>query len=398
MLIEIHMLQNYAPSNLNRDETGSPKDCVFGGVRRGRISSQSLKRSIRRSEIFQTAFSTGLLGIRTRRLPEEVGKILVANKISDELVNIAKGKVTGFGNKDGKENADGITAQVMFLSKQDIQSVANVLQQIIKECDFDVKKFKAVKTVEIQKRAELKGYRPITPDIALFGRMITSPAFEDIQASMQVAHAISTHSLKREFDYYTAVDDLNACAQTDAEEKDDIAGAGMIGDVEYNSSLYYKYYSLDVDGIKSNLMGLADSNRAKNITEEDKEAAEELVKKTIDTFLTAAVFASPTGKQNSFAAHQLPEAILIEIRPKKVPVSYANAFLKPIKATYNADLMDNSIAALQSHVELLTHKFSLPTIARLCFSTRTFNIKGADICETFDELVEKVNTAISSGE
>jgi CRISPR system Cascade subunit CasC len=77
MLIQIHILQNYAPSNLNRDDTGSPKDAIFGGTRRGRISSQSLKRSIRRSEAFQQAFEKqALLGIRTRQLPDMVGKEL----------------------------------------------------------------------------------------------------------------------------------------------------------------------------------------------------------------------------------------------------------------------------------------------------------------------------------
>ena len=44
MLIQIHMLQNYAPSNLNRDDSGSPKSAVFGDQPRGRISSQCLKR------------------------------------------------------------------------------------------------------------------------------------------------------------------------------------------------------------------------------------------------------------------------------------------------------------------------------------------------------------------
>ncbi|MGH2353252.1 MAG: type I-E CRISPR-associated protein Cas7/Cse4/CasC, partial [Chloroflexota bacterium] len=31
MIIELHLMQNFAPSNLNRDDTGQPKDCEFGG-------------------------------------------------------------------------------------------------------------------------------------------------------------------------------------------------------------------------------------------------------------------------------------------------------------------------------------------------------------------------------
>ena len=47
MIIELHMLQNFAPSCLNRDDTNSPKECEFGGYRRARISSQCIKRAIR---------------------------------------------------------------------------------------------------------------------------------------------------------------------------------------------------------------------------------------------------------------------------------------------------------------------------------------------------------------
>lgn len=43
MFVEIHILQNFAPSNLDRDDTGMPKDCEFGGYRRTRISSQCFK-------------------------------------------------------------------------------------------------------------------------------------------------------------------------------------------------------------------------------------------------------------------------------------------------------------------------------------------------------------------
>jgi len=42
-IVEIHVLQNFAPSNLNRDDTGAPKDALFGGTRRARISSQCAK-------------------------------------------------------------------------------------------------------------------------------------------------------------------------------------------------------------------------------------------------------------------------------------------------------------------------------------------------------------------
>src|SRR5437870_6535697 len=78
MFIELHLIQNFAPANLNRDDTGSPKDCEFGGVRRARISSQCLKRSIRRDAGF-TYFLAGRGGVRTRRLISEI-----AERLSDK--------------------------------------------------------------------------------------------------------------------------------------------------------------------------------------------------------------------------------------------------------------------------------------------------------------------------
>ena len=138
---------------------------------------------------------------------------------------------------------------------------------------------------------------------------------------MQVAHALSTHRMEHEFDYYTAVDDLR-----DPFESDDDRGAAMIGDIEFTSACYYKYFSIDLDGFVDNLVGEG------AVRPEERARARELAEKTTLAFLEAAVFTSPSGKQNTFAAHQLPDAILVELRDRKVPVSYANAFVNPVTA------------------------------------------------------------------
>src|SRR6266545_2919488 len=74
MLIELHLLQNFAPSNLNRDDTGSPKDCEFGGFRRARISSQCIKRAIRDCFREQALVPDEDLSVRTKRLREELAR------------------------------------------------------------------------------------------------------------------------------------------------------------------------------------------------------------------------------------------------------------------------------------------------------------------------------------
>lgn len=391
MLVEIHMLQNHAPSNLNRDDTGSPKDAVFGGVRRSRISSQALKRAIRRSTIFQEALKDAGLGVRTRQLPQLVKQILLERGLSAEMADIGALKASGFGTKDGKEQKVDEerntveTAQIMYLTPNDIQAVADVIYEAAVEAKTPAA-FKKVSAKDLQARA-VDRWRPITPDIALFGRMITSDAFRDVESAVQVAHALSTHRMEHEFDYYTAVDDLR---QTVSSEDD--KGAAMIGDIEFTSACYYKYFSIDLDGFVDNLVG---QNGA--VETEERKRARALAVQTTLAFFEAAVFTSPSGKQNTFAAYQLPDAILVEVRDHKIPVSYANAFVKPVTAGRGEDLVERSIAALKEHVELITEKFSLISTDRFWFTTRDVAIAGTQTCETLADLKEKLAVALRGG-
>ena len=394
MLIEIHIIQNHAPSNLNRDDTGSPKECFFGGVRRGRISSQCLKRSIRRSDLFQHELN-GHLATRTRRLPELIRDRLANDSALTAYAEIAAKKVSGFGTKEGKEREaekDGkfATAQTMFLTDDDVNAVANVIMKAAREAGTP-KKFSEVKAAELQKAAQQQGFRPISVDVALFGRMVTSEAFRDVEASAQVAHAISTHAVKHEFDYFTAVDDL---ARTDSEVEED-AGADMLGDVEFNSACYYKYFSIDTTGLIDNLIG---RGLRKSIPEHEEAAAVELAAQTIDAFLRAAVQVTPSGKQNSFAAHQLPACVLIEVRPYCSPVSYANAFVKP--TTVGKDgLVQSSLDNLRSHVEAMTEGFSLRATDRwlLAPDHKEFAINGVDRVSNLADLCNQLKGVVKNG-
>lgn len=347
MLIEVHMLKNYVPANLNRDDTGSPKSCVFGGVTRGRISSQCIKRNIRQSELFIK--ECGEFGIRTRKLPQLVADELKKRGVSEDWIAAAIKKVTGFGNKDGKENEDERTAQIMFITPEEVRIAADCIGEVIKESK-DVKAFEKSKAKDIQAMMSKAGIRPMTLDIALFGRMVTSDAFRDVEASLQMAHAISTNRLEREFDYYTAVDDL---VSNDVEED---SGAGMIGDMEFNSNCYYMYYNLDLDQLRKNLEGLTN--------------AEELAKHSAKAFLRAFSYTNPSGKQNSFAAHQLPSAICVEFKDDKIPVSYANAFLTPAKPSTGKDLVCDSIEKIISQINNIQECFNdIKVRKRIWFNT-----------------------------
>jgi len=369
MLIQIHILQNYAPANLNRDDTGAPKDAVFGGVRRGRISSQCIKRSIRRSAAFSEAFAKDdLLGVRTRKYPalirEELKKKGVEepdlSEIVDKLSEVGRESTKKGNEEENPEDAKteaveakAMVKQLMFIGKNEIPPMASKLLEI----------YKKMGTVEWQKAEiskitkELGKSLPRSMDIAMFGRMTTSDAFEDVSAAVQVAHALSTHSLNQESDYFTAVDDLA-----------DEPGAGMIGDIEFNSSTFYKYLNVHWEELVANLGG---------------DAA--VAARGVLALLDASVKAQPTGKQNTFAAFNLPDFVLVEVSDTNLPVSYANAFLKPVRATYDATLMEASIKQLADYITRVNTAYNL-NLNRACLTLMDETVPASERVATLEDL------------
>lgn len=362
MLIQIHILQNYAPANLNRDDTGSPKDAIFGGKRRGRISSQCLKRSIRRSAAFQDAFrGTDLLGVRTKKLPSLIEDELRKLSADDEVVKAIVKRVPEIGRESVKKSpeendteetqedkageAETETKQLIFIAPNELSILAGKLLESYQR--IGNRRWPTAKILEITK--DLGETLPRSVDIAMFGRMTTSSAFENVEASVQVAHALSTNALTEEFDYFTAVDDLTQ-----------ETGAGMIGDVEFNSSTYYKYLNIHWEKLVENLGG-------------DVEVA----RKAVLALLEAAATAQPSGKQNSFAAFNLPDFLMVEVSARNLPVSYANAFIKPAYASGDRTLMDVSVEMLSGYLEKLSVAYDLNP-SRAYLSLNGASLTGAE--------------------
>jgi len=379
-LIAIHLLQNHAPSNLNRDDNGDPKDALFGGVRRARISSQALKRSIRWADSFRSAFADtpALLAERTQLLPEQVRARLASLELADEAVvaivqaaaRLGKGEskpvaeVSEESAEKGKKSKRGAveatteervkTAQLMFLTAAEIDQLSERLLQVVREQGIAT-----LNSLSGDKLVAVIGtYEPHAADIAMFGRMTTSSPFKDVEAAVQVAHALSTHAVEQEFDFYTAVDDISG-----------EAGAGFIGETTFNSATYYKYFSIDWDGLVRNLQG---------------DVA--IAARTVQALIRAALFAIPSGKQNSFAAHNLPDLALVEVRKQQIALSYANAFVKPVRARGDTSLVEASAEALQRYIPQLNGMYGLR--AEWAFlSTVPFALDGAKHCATLDELL-----------
>lgn len=387
-LIEFHILQNYAASNLNRDDTGSVKDVIFGGIPRARISSQCLKRSIRKSDVFYEYLEKEKLGFRTRYLPEKLKEIMIKEKgfdaIETEVVSdIFKSIAGGSGDvKDGKK----MSSQLIFLSKENVDAIIeyylelkkstnskididksikcfNELSQLEKAENKDKEKIKTKKEnydkslkeiskvllENISSVVEEKSSVPV--DVALFGRMTTNQPIRDINASCQVAHAFSVNKHAKEFDYFTAVDDLLS-------EYTDDPGSGHLGETEFTSACFYKYISIDFDSLVDTLKG--DKTLALN---------------AVCGLLKSSVFSNPTGKQNSFASHTLPHFIGIEIKDKKIPVNYCNAFIVPVGIEIKdkkvlvtkGNWLEESAEKLTDHAVDSRKSYSLPVKEKAVF-------------------------------
>lgn len=384
-LITIHLLQNHAPSNLNRDENGDPKDCLFGGFRRARMSSQALKRSVRSSNIFTDYFTTQpeVLAVRTQLLPSEIKRRLdtldldatVKAAIVEAAMKFGKADRSGpaeasdeateeagktKGKKPKKEAAPAEpvlkTKQLMFLTTAEIDQLTTELVALYRE--KGATGFAEMKWDTFHAKSGDK-YIPHSVDIAMFGRMTTSSPFKDVEAAVQVAHAFSTHTITQEFDFYTAVDDISG-----------EAGAGFLGETAFNSATYYKYINIHWEGLIENVQG-------------DTQLAAQAVR----ALTHAIMLAIPSGKQNSFAAHNLPDVALIEVRAQNIPLSYANAFVKPVRANADRSLIEASAKALQEYIPTINRMYGLAA-ERAFLSTVEFALDGAEHCTALDELLE----------
>jgi CRISPR system Cascade subunit CasC len=318
-LLEVHILQTVAPSNLNRDDTGSPKDALFGGFRRARISSQAQKRAVRVAFKDWPLLSEEERAVRTKRLVEELLRRL-KDKDKDVEEQLARRAVENalnalkFGVKEGR------TEYLFFLGNRELDALAQQIRENLEALSGEVKgKKKAEVPNELKKALErvLDGGKAV--DLALFGRMLADRPELGVDAAAQVAHALSTHKVDRQIDFYTAVDDLNPKEAT---------GAEMMGYVEFYSATLYRYAVVDLEKLLENLQG-----------------NEDLAIKGALAFLEAFVRTLPSGKQNSFAAHNPP--LFVAFRAGEgMPRNLATAFERPIRPREDVPLSRLSAEAL----------------------------------------------------
>jgi len=355
------MLQNFAPSNLNRDDTNTPKDCEFGGVRRARISSQCLKRAMRWSPAFRQTTQVEN-GIRTRwitkRFIEELQK---SGKTPEEAAKLANDLAAAYAGKMEKDKKTNLpyTSVLFYYSPEEISLLVNGLVSG-KPIDDIAKEM-----------VKSSNNRTSAPDIALFGRMLANDPRLNLDAACQVAHAISTHRVNMDMDFFTAVDELNS---------DEDTGAGMMGVLAFNSACFYRYSCVDWDKLLENLNGDVD-----------------LAKRTIEGFLRASVAAIPTGKQNSSAAQNMPSLLLAVVRHTGQAFSLANAFETPVTAKREGGYVAVSAEKLEQYWQAISKIFGVQGVTPVALAIdpaiELTALKPA-ACDTLEDWVTGVRRAM----
>ena len=332
--LETHIIQNFAPSCLNRDDNNAPKDAIFGGSRRLRISSQCFKRAIRlKSYEYLSVSGESKKAIRSkkiyRKIAERLGQkyegyeIEVLEKWAKNALSLIKKK------NEEKEDEESSMKYSFYLGHNQIEGVTQAIIKLIGDKPngdslAGLKKKTNKKVIESAMKEK-------SVEISMFGRMLADSPVLKVEACCQMAHVISTHDVKREFDFFTTVDEL---------PMEDESGADMLDVTEFGSACYYRYAVVDV---------------AKLYREYQGEAIDD-AKQMLEAYLRASIFAVPSGKQNAFAAHNPPAFAGLVWRDRE-PRNLCNAFENPVRLREK----DRSLSSV-SVEELVKHETSMEKI------------------------------------
>jgi len=371
--LELHILQSFPVACLNRDDLNSPKTAIFGGVQRARVSSQSWKSAIRKVAKDDLP---NMAGHRTKRLVCEITKRLVGQGMDKSFATkSAELAAEQISKLDTKRDDEGYlkVKTLCFLSPAELDAVARAiyedgelqqtagklavllqksdrsetenkdLEKLLKACENRIAKKEIGKTI---KGVQLKD----AADIALFGRMVADDHSLTVEGAAMFSHALSTHTVDNEIDFFAAVDDLQPKEQ---------AGAGMTGTLEFNSATYYRFAALNLDMLtdKDHLGALNEEGKGV-VTQEER-------RKVVEAFIRATLMAVPVARKNSMNGNTLPGFVLGIVRGKGHPIQLVNAFENPVKRTGGKGLFEVSLEKLLEEYKSLKQTWDLDEKVRV---------------------------------
>ena len=332
-LLELHILQSVPVTCLNRDDVGAPKSAVFGGTPRARVSSQCWKRAIR--EEAQNMDGSLFAANRTRYIVAQLEAALKKEGCAEEkLAEYALLLADAIGKADDKK--EGAVKTLLFFSPNEFDAIAEAFLATEELAAMDEKKLKKA-AEKARKAVKANDKVKDAADVAIFGRMVADDHSLMLEGAGMFSHALSTHKVSTEIDFFSAVDDV---APEDSE------GAGHIGTLEFNSACYYRYIALNLDLLK-------DNDHLGHFSDEE-------FRKVLDAFIRAAILSVPGARKNSMMGFNPPEYVLGTIREGQ-PVSLANAFENPVRAK-GAGFVGPSIKALEEKFQWMEKTYGFKAI------------------------------------
>ncbi|MFH0775458.1 MAG: type I-E CRISPR-associated protein Cas7/Cse4/CasC [bacterium] len=320
--LELHIIQSVPVACLNRDDLNSPKTAVFGGVQRARVSSQSWKRAIR--EMAKEIAPDQFKGERTRLMYEPLVKEMVTTGLSDiDADDGAKKIIDALVKLDTKSTDKVKSTTIYFMSPLELETLAKAYAET-----KDAKK--ALKAVDAKSLKD-------AADISLFGRMVANDHSLTVEAASMFSHALSTHKVDNEIDFFTAVDDRQLKEES---------GAGMTGTLEFNSATYYRFAALNLDM-------LADGEHLGSMTREERQ-------NVVRTFVEATIKAIPGARKNSMNGNTLPVYVLGVVREKGHPIQLVNAFENPVRS--NQGYAAKSVDLLKAEYTKLAETWGIKAV------------------------------------
>lgn len=367
LFVDIHAIQSIPPSNVNRDENGTPKTAKYGEVLRSRVSSASWKRAMK--DYFKDNYDPNDSGILTKNLPS-----LLADKLREKDASLSDDDIDGLIKSlphDGKQNILGLdlkkneTNALAFISNRQIEKTADILLESKKN------------SKKVDKKSLQEIFRKDNAiDTALFGRMMANDSSLNVDGAAQIAHALGVDAADIDSDFYSAADDV----KRDDETAED-SGAGMIGNFDFISTTDYRYANVNINQLNHNL--------------ESAEATVDGIKR----FLNAFFFSVPSGKKNGFPMNTYPAAVLITLSHR--PDNGIGAFEEPVSKKESEALTETAIKQFVQSTKIGWRAVGEPQ------KTFALQVNGEDFKElvvngvfthNFEELIQNVVDSINDAQ
>lgn len=263
--LTLHIVNSVPWSNLNRDDTGTPKRLTHGGVLRGQLSSQSIKRAARtdyETKSLNTSVRSGNLAQLVAERAHEL------NPSGDEKAYLREGRnLIGKLTKEAAEEKEA--GRSAWLSSEEIEAAA-------------------LRIAGDTGDAFVTAGRTGSLAIAAFGRMFANDPDKGTEAAVSVSPAVSTHKAMIETDYFSTVDDRPG--------EDQGKGATFLGISQFINGVFYRTVTIDKDQLRKSWSGIERDDARSNL----------------ELMVNALIYKLPRGKAHGTAPYVMPAVVLCE--------------------------------------------------------------------------------------